>query len=152
MIIGAIKESLPGERRVAATPQSVAKLIKLGYDVVVESGCGITANFPDSLYVKAGAEVLNDQASVLGRSDITVKVTPPQTDEINSLREGSTLISFIVPAKNEEAIGQLRRRNVTTLAMDRVPRISRAQKFDALSSMANIAGYRAIVELSLIHI
>ena len=146
MIIGAIKESLPGERRVAATPQSVAKLIKLGYDVVVESGCGITANFPDSLYVKAGAEVLNDQASVLGRSDITVKVTPPQTDEINSLREGSTLISFIVPAKNEEAIGQLRRRNVTTLAMDRVPRISRAQKFDALSSMANIAGYRAIVE------
>ncbi len=146
MIIGAIKESLPGERRVAATPQSVAKLIKLGYDVAVESGCGIAASFPDSLYVKAGAEVLNDQASVLARSDITIKVAPPQTDEINLIRDGSTLISFIVPTKNEEAIGQLRRRNVTTLAMDRVPRISRAQKFDALSSMANIAGYRAIVE------
>jgi len=84
MIIGAIKESLAGERRVAATPQSVGKLIKLGYDVVVESGCGIAANFPDALYVKAGAEVLNTQADVLDRSDITVKVTPPQTDEINS--------------------------------------------------------------------
>jgi NAD(P) transhydrogenase subunit alpha len=146
MIIGAIKESLPGERRVAATPQSVKRLIKLGYNVVVQSGCGREASFPDSHYEQAGAEVLKDKASVLGRSDITIKVAPPQLDEINDIREDSTLISFVWPAKNEEAVSLLRRRNVTTLAMDRVPRISRAQKFDALSSMANIAGYRAIIE------
>ncbi len=146
MIIGAIKESAGGERRVAATPDSVKKLIKLGYDVVVESGCGIAANFPDSLYEMAGAKVQQDQQSVLQLADITIKVEAPQLEEINEIRENSTLISFVWPAKHPEQVDLLRRRKITTLAMDCVPRISRAQKLDALSSMANIAGYRAVIE------
>lgn len=146
MIIGAIKESLDGECRVAATPQSVKKLIQLGYDVVVESGCGANSNFPDSLYEESGARVEGDRASILATSDITLKVAPPQFEEINDIKQGSALISFVWPARNEEQVDLLRRRRVTTLAMDCVPRISRAQKLDALSSMANIAGYRAIVE------
>lgn len=146
MIIGAIKESTRGEHRVAATPDSVKKLIKLGYDVVVESGCGCDANFPDELYEYAGAKVLPDQESVLEKADITIKVEPPQFEEINEIRENSTLISLIWPARNEKQVGLLRRRRITTLAMDCVPRISRAQKIDVLSSMANIAGYRAVIE------
>ncbi len=146
MIIGAIKESSNGECRVAATPQSVKKLAQLGYDVVVEAGCGVNANFPDSLYEKAGAKVLSDRKDVLSGSDITLKVSPPEFEEINEIKEGSTLISFVWPARNEEQLDLLKRRRVTTLAMDCVPRISRAQKLDALSSMANIAGYRAIIE------
>ena len=146
MIIGAIKESSKGERRVAATPQSVKKLIALGYDVVVESGCGAEASFPDSQYEKSGATVVDSSAEVLSQSDITIKVTPPDLDEINKLREDSSLISFVWPARSSEQLDLLRRRKITTLAMDCVPRISRAQKLDALSSMANIAGYRAVVE------
>jgi NAD(P) transhydrogenase subunit alpha len=146
MIIGAIKESLNGECRVAATPQSIKKLVQLGYDVVVESGCGAKANFPDSMYEASGAKVLGDRESVLSSCDITLKVAPPQFEEINDIKQGSTLISFVWPARHEEQVDLLRRRRVTTLAMDCVPRISRAQKLDALSSMANIAGYRAIVE------
>ena len=146
MIIGAIKESSHGECRVAATPQSVKKLAQLGYEVVVESGCGVEANFPDVLYENAGAKVLADRESVLAGADITLKVAPPEFEEINKLKEGSALISFVWPARHEEQLNLLRRRRITTLAMDCVPRISRAQKLDALSSMANIAGYRAIVE------
>lgn len=146
MIIGAIKESTSGEHRVAATPESVKKLIKLGYDVVVESGCGSAASFPDSLYENAGATVLPDQKSVLEQTDITIKVETPQFDLINDLRENSTLISFVWPARHQTHVDLLSRRNITTLAMDCVPRISRAQKLDALSSMANIAGYRAVIE------
>lgn len=146
MIIGAIKESLNGECRVAATPQSVKKLIKLGYDVVVESGCGERANFPDELYEQSGARISTDRSNILATSDITLKVTPPNTDDIDQLKEGGTLISFVWPARNEEQMNLLRQQNVTTMAMDCVPRISRAQKLDALSSMANIAGYRAVVE------
>lgn len=146
MIIGAIQESNRDEQRVAATPDSVKKLIQLGYDVVVESGCGRAANFPDELYQQAGASVLSNRTSVLEKSDITIKVETPETEEIDLLREQSTLISFIWPAKNAAQVERLRQRNVTALAMDCVPRISRAQKLDALSSMANIAGYRAIVE------
>ena len=146
MIIGAIKESSTGERRVAATPQSVKKLIALGYDVVVESGCGAEASFPDSQYEKSGAKVVDSRAEVLSQSDITIKVTPPDLDEINKLNEDSNLISFVWPARSSEQLDLLRRRRITTLAMDCVPRISRAQKLDALSSMANIAGYRAVIE------
>jgi len=146
MIIGAIKESSPGERRVAATPQSVEKLIKLGYDVVVESGCGIDANFPDSQYEAAGAKIVDDRNMVFSRSDIILKVVEPDSSEIEAIKSGSTLISFFWPAKNGEQLEQVKKKKITALAMDCVPRISRAQKLDALSSMANIAGYRAIVE------
>ena len=133
MIIGAIKESLNGECRVAATPQSVKKLVNLGYDLVVESGCGAKANFPDALYEEAGAKVLADRNSVLSSCDITLKVAPPQTEEINDIKQGAAWISFVWPARHEEQLDLLRQRNVTTLAMDCVPRISRAQKLDALS-------------------
>ena len=146
MIIGAIKESELGEHRVAVTPNSVKKIIKLGYEVVVESGCGVDASFHDSMYESAGAEILPNQKSVLDRSDIVLKVDLPTLNEINEIQEGAALISFVWPAKSESELDLLRRRDVTTLAMDCVPRISRAQKLDALSSMANIAGYRAIVE------
>jgi NAD(P) transhydrogenase subunit alpha len=146
MIIGVLKESLPGERRVAATPDSVKKLIKLGYQVVVESNCGSDANFPNSGYEDAGAEVERNTQSVLDRADVLIKVNEPTLSEIEEISSGTTLVSFVWPAKNEEQIERLRARNITTLAMDCVPRISRAQKLDALSSMANIAGYRAIIE------
>ncbi len=146
MIIGAIKESASGERRVAVTPESVKKLVKLGYQVLIESGCGAEANFPDSFYQASGAEVLLDRDSVLAQADLLVKVNVPQSDEILLCKEGCGLISFVWPAKNENQVDQLRQRKITTLAMDCVPRISRAQKLDALSSMANIAGYRAVVE------
>jgi len=146
MIIGAIKESKLGEHRVAVTPNSVKKIISLGYDVVVESGCGQDASFHDSMYESAGAEVLPDQKSVLERSDIVLKVDLPSLNEINDIQERATLISFVWPAKSESELDLLRRRKISTMAMDCVPRISRAQKLDALSSMANIAGYRAIIE------
>ena len=146
MIIGAIKESALGERRVAVTPDSVKKLVKLGYQVVIESGCGVEANFPDSFYQSSGAEVLSDRESVLAEAELLLKVNVPQSEEISLCKEGSALISFVWPAKNENQVDQLKQRNITTLAMDCVPRISRAQKLDALSSMANIAGYRAVIE------
>ena len=146
MIIGAIKESATGERRVAVTPDSVKKLVKLGYQVLIESGCGAEANFPDSFYVTSGAEVLSNRDAVLAQADLLVKVNVPQGDEISLCKEGSSLVSFVWPAKNESQVELLTQRNITTLAMDCVPRISRAQKLDALSSMANIAGYRAVVE------
>lgn len=146
MIIGAIKESASGERRVAVTPDSVKKLVKLGYQVLIESGCGAEANFPDSFYQTSGAEVLPDREAVLAQADLLVKVNVPQSDEISLCKDGSGVISFVWPAKNESLVDLLRQRNITTLAMDCVPRISRAQKLDALSSMANIAGYRAVVE------
>ena len=145
MIVGALKENGRGEARVAVTPQSVPKLIKLGYEVMVETRAGVLANFPDELYTQAGATI-GTQVEVLEKSNLILKVDPPTLEEINNLPEGSALISFLWPATNEEQVQLLRRRNITAIAMDCVPRISRAQKLDALSSMANIAGYRAVVE------
>ena len=145
MIVGALKENGRGEARVAVTPQSVPKLIKLGYEVMVETRAGVLANFPDELYTKAGATI-GTRAEVLEKSNLTLKVDPPTLEEINELPVDSALISFLWPATNEEHVQLLRRRNITAIAMDCVPRISRAQKLDALSSMANIAGYRAVVE------
>lgn len=146
MIIGAIKEFNRGERRVAVTPDSVKKLIKLGYQVVVEAGCGHEACFTDEMYERSGAQVLPTAQEVLSQAEVTLKVEVPRLEEINDLTEGSTLVSFVWPARSKDALDLLRRRKITTLAMDCVPRISRAQKLDALSSMANIAGYRAIIE------
>lgn len=146
MIIGVVKEITDGECRVAATPASVKKLIKLGYDVQVETGCGIKANFPDSLLAAAGANVLEDGAQVFSQADVLIKVLPPTDQEASELKPDSTLISFVWPAQNEQLVSKLVEKNIKSLAMDCVPRISRAQKLDALSSMANIAGYRAIIE------
>jgi len=144
MLIGITKERLPNEARVAATPKTVQQLLSLGFSVTVESGAGQLASFDDAAYMEAGATI-TDTASVW-QSDIVMKVNAPIDEEIALMREGSTLISFIWPAQNPELMTKLSARNITVMAMDSVPRISRAQSLDALSSMANIAGYRAIVE------
>ncbi len=146
MNIGIPKEIYPGENRVATTPEVSAKLIKLGFDVAIESGAGKNAKFSDSTYRDAGVSIRRDAESLWSKADIVIKVRAPSDDEIELLKEGTTLISFIWPAQNEELMAKLAAKNVTVLAMDSVPRMSRAQKMDALSSMANIAGYRAIIE------
>ncbi|EFE94771.1 Re/Si-specific NAD(P)(+) transhydrogenase subunit alpha [Serratia odorifera] len=144
MRIGVPRERLANEARVAATPKTVEQLLKLGFSVAIERDAGKLASFDDVAYEAAGATI-TDNADVW-QSDLILKVNAPQDDEIVLMREGSTLVSFIWPAQNPELIEKLAARNVTALAMDSVPRISRAQSMDALSSMANIAGYRAIVE------
>ncbi|MGB3356987.1 MAG: Re/Si-specific NAD(P)(+) transhydrogenase subunit alpha [Mycobacterium sp.] len=144
MIIGIPRESLPGETRVAATPQTVGQLIKLGYDVVVESGAGIASTFTDEAFTEAGADI--GTATQVWSADVVFKVNAPSSFEIASLRDGATVIGLISPALKPELVEELSSRRITVLAMDAVPRISRAQSMDVLSSMANIAGYRAVVE------
>ena len=145
MQIGVPKETFIGENRVAATPKSVEQLIKLGFEVFIETDAGLLASFDNEAYIKAGAEIVDKAES--WSKDITLKVNAPNTDsEIELLKEGSNLISFIWPAQNEILLKSLASKNINVMAMDSVPRISRAQSLDALSSMANIAGYRAVVE------
>ena len=146
MKIGVPRESHPGERRVATTPEVASQLMKLGYSVVVQSGAGAEASFADDAYRGAGCEIVASSAEVYDQSDIVLKVRAPDNDELGMLRSGQTLISFLWPAQNPDLLATLTERGVTALAMDSVPRISRAQKMDALSSMANIGGYRAVVE------
>jgi hypothetical protein len=143
MKIGIPKEIHPGERRVAATPDTAKRLKSFGFDVIVESGAGAAAEFVNLAYTDVGCEIAADARSLWAAADIVLKVRPPSADEVLLLREGGTLISFIYPAQNKQLLDQLAARRATVLAMDAVPRISRAQKLDALSSMANISGYRA---------
>jgi NAD(P) transhydrogenase subunit alpha len=151
MIIGVPKESHPGERRVAATPETVRKFQAQGHTVLVESGAGAAASFPDTQYIEIGAGVVG-RDEVWSRADLVLKVRAPEFDttrnghEADLLRNGAALICFVWPAQNRELVEKLAAKNLTTLAMDCVPRISRAQKMDALSSMANIAGHRAVIE------
>lgn len=147
MKVGVIKEISPGECRVSATPETARRLIeKLGFKIVIESGAGDAASFPDEAYREAGCDVSEDTAAVWSDSDIILKVRRPQDHEIELLRQGQTLICFLAPAQNGELLEKIAARQATALAIEAVPRISRAQKLDALSSMANIAGYRAVVE------
>ena len=149
MKIGSPKEVFAGEERVALTPQSALQLQKLGYDVAIESGAGAAARFSDADYKAAGVEVIKGAAALWKACDIIVKVRAPEgAAELKRVQSGQTLISFIWPAQNEKLLESLKKKKVTCLAMDMVPRISRAQKMDALSSMANIAGYRAVIEAS----
>jgi NAD(P) transhydrogenase subunit alpha len=129
---------------VAATPATVGKLITLGYDVVVETGAGARATFPDEAYAGAGATV--GTADDAWQADVVLRVNAPSVEEIPRLRDGATLVSLLAPALNPDLVDALATRPVTVLAMDAVPRISRAQSMDVLSSMANIAGYRAVIE------
>jgi NAD(P) transhydrogenase subunit alpha len=145
-VIGVPRETAAGEKRVATVPEVVEKLIKLGFRVAVQSGAGDAANFSDEVYRAAGAEIIGDAAGLWAGSDIVFKVRAPSAAEIGLMREGGTLVSFIWPAQNPDLMQQLAAKQATVLAMDSVPRISRAQKLDALSSMANIAGYRAVIE------
>lgn len=141
MIIGVLKEATVGEARVAATPATVAKLISLGYSVVVEPDAGAAAGFSDAAYAESGAEI-----RFALRADIVFGVNTPSLAQLDCMREGVIMVSLINPSLNPDLLGDLARRGITTLAMDAVPRISRAQSLDVLSSMANIAGYRAVIE------
>ncbi|MBT6584212.1 MAG: Re/Si-specific NAD(P)(+) transhydrogenase subunit alpha [Gammaproteobacteria bacterium] len=152
MKIGIPKEVHAGEKRVATTPDVATQLIKLGYEVAIESGAGSGAHFSDASYVEAGVTVVKNAKEIWSESDIILKVRGPElnpdmnTEEVDLLKEKQILISFLWPAQNPELLKKLADKKVTAMAMDMVPRISRAQKMDALSSMANIAGYRAVVE------
>ncbi len=152
MKIGIPKEIRPGERRVAATPDTVSRLLKLGFDVSVETQAGAGASFRDAEYGGLGATIVHSARELWDTSELILKVQPPEHNpaldlhEADMLREHGVLVSFIWPAKNAELVDRLAKRHATVLAMDQVPRITRAQKMDALSSMANIAGYRAVIE------
>ena len=146
MKIGALTEIFAGENRVAMTPDSALQLVKLGHSCCIQSGAGIKAGFSDALYAAAGVDVLKTAKAVLAAADVIVKVRGPETAEAQALRDGQTLISFFWPAQNPDLLEVAKSRGATVVAMDMVPRISRAQKMDALSSMANIAGYRAVIE------
>lgn len=144
--IGAPKEIEPGESRVAMTPDSAQALQKLGYECAIETGAGAAAGFTDAAYEAAGVEVLKTAAALWKAVDIVAKVRPPTETEAKRLSEGQLLISFFWPGQNEALLELARSKKASVIAMDMVPRISRAQKMDALSSMANIAGYRAVIE------
>ncbi len=146
MIIGIPKESLKGENRVAGSPSSVSALIKLGFTVQVQKGAGSKASFTDEEYSNSCAEVVIKKNC--WQSDIIFKVNAPTLDEVELMNDGATLISFIAPAQSPELLEALRVKSITTLAMEMVPRMTRSQSMDALSSMANIAGYRAVIEAS----
>jgi NAD(P) transhydrogenase subunit alpha len=152
MKLGIPREIRPRERRAAATPESTARLVKLGFEVLVESGAGAGAAFSDEDYRAAGARIVTDPRELWRESDLVLKVQPPDqhpdlgVHEVDLLREGATLVGFVWPGKNRPLIDRLAARKATVLAIDQVPRITRAQKVDALSSMANIAGYRAVIE------
>lgn len=147
LTIGIPKETYPGEKRVASAPDVVAKLIKLGFSVTIETGAGNDASFFDEAYVEAGASIAASAADLWAGADIVFKVNPPTDAEVALMHAGQTLIDFIWPAQNPDLMQALAAKKVTVLAMDCVPRLlSRAQKMDALSSMANIGGYRAVIE------
>ncbi len=147
LLIGVPKETFPGEKRVATVPDVVEKLRKLGFSVAVESGAGDAANFADDTYRAAGAEVVPTAAELFAKADVVFKVRPPTLDEVAMLREGATLIGFVWPAQNPELMAALQAKKATVLAIDCLPRqLSRAQKMDALTSMAGISGYRAVIE------
>jgi len=144
--IGTPKEVYQGEARVAMTPDSALQLQKLGYECAIEAGAGAAAGFTDEAYAEAGVEVIKTAAALWKACDVVAKVRQPNETEMKRLREGQTLISFFNPAANEAGMEAAKKSGANVIAMEMVPRISRAQKMDALSSMANIAGYRAVIE------
>jgi NAD(P) transhydrogenase subunit alpha len=144
MLIGVPRETNAGETRVAATPATVRQLVRLGYDVLVESGAGALSSFDDDAYAQAGASV--GTAEQAWQADVVFRVNGPTVEEVGLLKEGATIVALLQPALRPELVEALAQRPITALAMDAVPRISRAQSLDVLSSMANIAGYRAVIE------
>lgn len=146
MKIGTPKETFDGEARVAMTPDSAVQLQKLGHECLIEAGAGIAAGFSDAAYKAAGVTVKRTANALWKDADIIAKVRPPSDDEVKLLTKGKTLISFFYPGQNEALLKASAKKGANVIAMDMVPRISRAQKMDALSSMANIAGYRSVIE------
>ena len=150
--IGIPKEIQPDERRVAATPQSVMKLVKLGFIVAVEKNAGLESDYTNEAYKEAGAEIIDDAKELWSSSDLILKVRPPEENtklgvhEVDLMHEGGTLVGFMWAGQNKELLNRLAKKKATVFSMDSVPRITRAQKMDALSAMANIAGYRAVIE------
>lgn len=144
--LGVPREIFPGERRVAITPANVEKFKKLGFEVAIQSEAGLAAGHDDAEYAKAGAVIVADAKSLFGSSDVLLKVRAPSPAEIPMLKPGCFLASLVMPAQNPDLLKQLASANVSTLALDAIPRTTRAQKMDVLSSMANLAGYRAVVE------
>ncbi|HEY9016137.1 MAG TPA: Re/Si-specific NAD(P)(+) transhydrogenase subunit alpha, partial [Gemmatimonadales bacterium] len=146
MHIGVLKETSPGERRVALVPESSKKLIQLGYSITVEAGAGESAGFPDSAYRESGAAVESDPEAVLQASDLVLKVNPPVRrngrHEVDWMRPGSVYLGSLMPLRNLEAVRLLADHRFTAFATDAIPRTTRAQSMDTLSSMANIAGYK----------
>ncbi|ROV87895.1 hypothetical protein VMCG_10280 [Cytospora schulzeri] len=149
LTVGVPCETFPNERRVALTPQNVALLLKKGYaKVIVQQGAGAEAEFLDEAYERAGATIVDDASLVWQQADIVLKVRSPSLTEADNMHEGQTVISFLQPAQNKALVEKIAAKKATAFAMDLIPRISRAQVFDALSSMANIAGYKAVLEAS----
>jgi H+-translocating NAD(P) transhydrogenase subunit alpha len=145
MRIGVPKEAAPGERRVALVPESVKKLIQAGYDVSIEAGAGETAGYPDAAYRDAGAAVETDSASLLGSADLVLKMGAPTAAEVSSMRQGAIYLGSLMPLRNPEVAQALAQRRITAFSTDAIPRTTRAQSMDTLSSMANIAGYKGVL-------
>ncbi|MCG8466819.1 MAG: NAD(P)(+) transhydrogenase (Re/Si-specific) subunit alpha, partial [Gemmatimonadetes bacterium] len=139
------KERLDGEARVALTPDAVKRLASDDITIAVEASAGASAGFLDAEYSDAGAEIVADRAALLGGADIVFKVAPPGEDEASEIREGAVLACLLRPHENADLFQRLASRNVTALALELVPRITRAQSMDALSSQSNLAGYKAVV-------
>ena len=139
------KESYPGERRVALIPSQIEKFKKLGFSIDVQSDAGAGSGFEDDEYRSAGANVVSDMRLLLGSADVILKVRSPSSEEIGMMRENVFLASFVAPAQNPELLKQLSAKKISALALDAIPRTTRAQKMDVLSSMANLAGYRAVI-------
>ena len=146
MKIASPKELDQGEGRVAITPQSAKFLINMGHEVIIQAGAGDSSRFSDNDYKDSGCKVIKASSTIWKEADVIAKVNPPSDNEQKKLRKGQLLIGFIWPIQNKELLNNLQKKGITTIAMDMVPRISRAQKMDALSSMSNIAGYRAVIE------
>jgi NAD(P) transhydrogenase subunit alpha len=146
MKVGIPSEISPNELRVAATPKTVKRLQKQGFTVYIQHNAGVKANISDKEYEEAGAKIVPTAAEIYGQSDIVLKVKEPAPEEVSMMREGLVLLSYLWPAQNQDLLQKLADKKVNAVAMDAIPRISRAQKMDVLSSMANIAGYRAVIE------
>lgn len=145
MLVGIVKETLEGERRIAAVPETISKMVKSGMEVLVETGAGNESFISDSEFEASGAKIAPDAASVLSRSDLILKVNKPTIEEISNIKEGAVLISFLQPFGSPEVIKALAARRVTALSMEMVPRITRAQRIDALSTMSTVAGYKVVL-------
>ncbi|MCK5883575.1 MAG: Re/Si-specific NAD(P)(+) transhydrogenase subunit alpha [Bacteriovoracaceae bacterium] len=146
MKVGIPKETVEGELRVAATPKTTTRLIKQGFEVLIEKGAGLNSNYSDDEFSAVGAVVVEDLGDLYQQVDIVLKVQAPTPSEIELIKEGTVTLSYIWPGQNEELLKKLAAKKINAIAMDAIPRISRAQKMDVLSSMANIAGYRSVIE------
>jgi H+-translocating NAD(P) transhydrogenase subunit alpha len=145
MRVAVPKERARDERRVALTPDVVARMSKQGFEILIEQGAGVASSFPDAAYAEAGARVVADTAQLYRDAEVILKVQPPDTDEVALCRKGQVLIGFLQPHRNDDVIKALRDRGVTSFSMERVPRITRAQAMDALSSQGTVAGYKAVL-------